>query len=1223
MTNTTKNHTGILQVLAGLYSQLESRHDRVNCGKMKQLIKKAEEEEVQLAFCGHFSAGKSSMINYLMGQQVLPSSPVPTSANIVKVKKGEDAVIVYFFDGTHTIFNGQHDMKEIKAFCRNGDRIQAIHIHSDHFPLPDDCAVLDTPGIDSTDDAHRISTESTLHLADIILYVMDYNHVQSQENFLFAKKMQESGKKLYLVVNQIDKHDPDELDFASFQHSTAEAFSQWGIEPEGIFYTSLRDLDNPTNQIAEVQRFIQDRIAYERTHLDQSILTSAAQLSKDHLAFLEDNQEEQRKEASDIIEGLSIEQRETISSVRQQKEEELASLRALPGKMHLEWIDRLDDLLKNAYLLTAESRELVKSFLESQQPQFKMGLFFSKGKTDTEKMNREDTLRAELEERVKTQLIWHLREFANSILSQSNIDSAELEAAAQELDVEVNMEQLKSLVAKQSDITGQYVLRFSDIISDHLKGTAKKIALAYLLEVRKVMAQQLEGKIQAMEAIVRQYHNQEEAIILLDQLDAYCEAVQQEMKSTLENEHAGDWNETEALLKQFRDEEKSREIQFEREAADEEPDSPIVSYHEETPEQLSSGMEENSLSEWHSKLRAAMGEIGQLAGFTSLLEDMEDKAERLANQSYTIALFGAFSAGKSSFANALLGEKVLPVSPNPTTAVINKVMAPPSADVHKHAKIEMKSADMLLEDVSIACKALGYTPADLEDAYQFGLKFDDHGSIGDGSEKAHLSFVRAFCSGYSSLKQKLGTVFTVDYHEYTSFAAEEAKSCFVSEISLYFDCPMTREGIVLVDTPGADSINARHTNAAFHYIKNSDAILFVTYYNHPFAKSDREFLIQLGRVKDSFAMDKMFFLCNAIDLAQTEDELADVIGYIRQQLESFGIRFPRLFPISSKEALNELQGGHSPMSHPFLKDSGMPQFHQAFAHFIQHELVELACASARAVIKHAEGMLMEMIEAASSSKEEKEQKLMKLAQEHSSMKQEIVESTTEIEESKMSKESDELQYYIFQRVFLRYSDFFKESFNPAVLQDDGRDLKQALRKAINELIESVAFDFEQEMRATSLRLERYMNKLVVDKQAQYQQIISHHWKAVQIGEYRLNAYEVPVYEKAFVQLTDRDFKKELSLFKNPKSFFEKNEKQKMADALQQSLQVPAKQYLDGQGAIAKQFYTESLVFELEGLKNQALKKIDEALTGYRAVLQDHIDIGSLATKEEALRHLLE
>ena len=108
---------------------------------------------------------------------------------------------------------------------------------------------------------------------------------------------------------------------------------------------------------------------------------------------------------------------------------------------------------------------------------------------------------------------------------------------------------------------------------------------------------------------------------------------------------------------------------------------------------------------------------------------------------------------------------------------------------------------------------------------------------------------------------------------FTGFVANEEQSCLVEWIEVYYDCELTRKGVTLVDTPGADSINARHTGVAFEYIKNSDAILFVTYYNHAFSKADREFLIQLGRVKDSFALDKMFFIVNAIDLAQDEEEM--------------------------------------------------------------------------------------------------------------------------------------------------------------------------------------------------------------------------------------------------------------------------------------------------------------------------------------------------------------
>src|SRR5699024_7293929 len=118
-------------------------------------------------------------------------------------------------------------------------------------------------------------------------------------------------------------------------------------------------------------------------------------------------------------------------------------------------------------------------------------------------------------------------------------------------------------------------------------------------------------------------------------------------------------------------------------------------------------------------------------------------------------------------------------------------------------------------------------------------------------------------------------------------------------------CELTRHGITLVDTPGADSINARHTDVAFEYIRNADAILFVTYYNHAFARADQEFLIQLGRVKDAFELDKMFFIVNAIDLAKDEEEAEAVKDYVANELQKFGIRRPRVHGLSSIEALSE------------------------------------------------------------------------------------------------------------------------------------------------------------------------------------------------------------------------------------------------------------------------------------------------------------------------------
>ena len=227
----TGTRQGTIRALKGkllaAYEYLVEHNDQENAVKVKQLADKLVNEEFAIAFCGHFSAGKSMMINRLLGENLLPSSPIPTSANLVKVKGGEEYVKVFFKKGKPRLYLPPYDYKMIKNYCKDGDQIQEIEISQSDSPLPSQTVIIDTPGIDSADDAHRIATESAIHLADLIFYVMDYNHVQSELNFMFTKELTEAGKEVYLVINQVDKHSNQELSFGEFKTSVVESFSSW------------------------------------------------------------------------------------------------------------------------------------------------------------------------------------------------------------------------------------------------------------------------------------------------------------------------------------------------------------------------------------------------------------------------------------------------------------------------------------------------------------------------------------------------------------------------------------------------------------------------------------------------------------------------------------------------------------------------------------------------------------------------------------------------------------------------------------------------------------------------------------------------------------------------------------------------------------------------------------------------------------------------------------
>lgn len=118
--------------------------------------------------------------------------------------------------------------------------------------------------------------------------------------------------------------------------------------------------------------------------------------------------------------------------------------------------------------------------------------------------------------------------------------------------------------------------------------------------------------------------------------------------------------------------------------------------------------------------------------------------------------------------------------------------------------------------------------------------------------------INSYREGFGWANKHLGKTLHSDLTDISTYAADETKACFIKKITVYYNCPLTEKGLVLVDTPGANSIHSRHTEVAFEYMKHADIIIYLTYFNHAFSYADREFLIQLGRIKDTFTSDKMF-----------------------------------------------------------------------------------------------------------------------------------------------------------------------------------------------------------------------------------------------------------------------------------------------------------------------------------------------------------------------------
>jgi GTPase Era involved in 16S rRNA processing len=1197
----------LLDELERLQRRFSEAEDREAADKTAELAGKLREGRIAVAFSGHFSAGKSSLINKLCGKPLLPSGPIPTSANLVRIARGEEeAAFVTDRDGTKRI-----SFEQLAEACKDGASFPRIEIRTAGGIVGGGLDLLDTPGVDSTDDAHRKATEASLYLADAVFFVTDYNHVLSETNLFFLRKLEDMGKPYAVLVNQVDKHRPGEMPFGDYRNHVEQTLSDWQLKPFAVLYVSVKSPDHPLSEWNRFLRLLEGLKTHAPEIAAVGVSRAMTELIRQHAerAYPLDEPEGDAADGTDGRAGAESAFAEAcgrLAEVRRRQDE----IRKEPEAKREAFLAELGKLIDNAQLMTADVRDLAGAYLESRKPGFKVGLFFAEAKTREERANRLAAFKGKLAEHVESRLVWHLNQLLGPHFA-----------------TELTEEELAEAVREGAVLSDAYTLTYCQMLENEIKGRYRRKATqvydeTVLAENRREADARLAGMAEEAAAAEEAIGKAERRLAAWRDREALVLALSEPFRATadrpaLPEGFAGLPDAVSFGLKDRADDgQESRKTVLPEEGGtgqtahgDAMPQMPERSVFAPTagprPEGAVPGLTADGTSALAGNETASANRGGgpeadvfryrsileqaadRLAAAADLLRDvpaleaerdsLAKRAEKLRNNRFTVALFGAFSAGKSSFANALFGMNILPVSPNPTTAAINAVLPPNPDHPHGTAVIRMKTEAELSDDLRHSLSMLGASPegvttpeqalAAMERALQGA--FPPRG-------RAHVSFIQAAAKGHAAVREKLGSSWRADLETYRQYVAEEEKSCFVKSIDLFLDSPLAGQGVVLVDTPGADSVHARHTGVTFNYIRQADAILFVTYYNHAFSRADRQFLEQLGRVKDAFELDRMFFLVNAADLADSEEELGQVLDYVGKELVRHGIRNPRLFPVSSREALEAKQAGDGHR----LGRSGFPAFETAFARFASGELADTLLRAADLELVRIHGRIRRLADQHRADAGERRKRAEAIRREAPDLLRGWREETALHGAERIRRELGELVHHVKKRCLFRFGGLFADAFHPSVLREDVRDIGIALTSAWNELVQAVTTDVAGEMLATGLRMEQFVTRELLAWRKQAAERLQDAFPEWTEGAWEPPAAGMPELEEGLdpepvsaSQLSRR--------FRNAKTFFEGGGRDAMREWLESLLMDAASRYADRMAETLSGYYVSRFGHLLE------------------------------------------
>lgn len=157
---------------------------------------------LSVAVLGEFNSGKSTLVNALLGEKVVPMGVLPTTAHPCVMGYGPRK-------GARVVYEDGHleDVDFATARTKMKQEAEQIARLDYTYPHPElrSLNYLDTPGFNALDDRHEALAAQTLEEAEAILWLLDANQALTETEFSRLRSIPDSSMRVILVVNKIDR----------------------------------------------------------------------------------------------------------------------------------------------------------------------------------------------------------------------------------------------------------------------------------------------------------------------------------------------------------------------------------------------------------------------------------------------------------------------------------------------------------------------------------------------------------------------------------------------------------------------------------------------------------------------------------------------------------------------------------------------------------------------------------------------------------------------------------------------------------------------------------------------------------------------------------------------------------------------------------------------------------------------------------------------------------
>ena len=193
-----------------------------------------------VAFIGQYSAGKSCLINSLLGRKLLPEGTTETTPLLTYIRYGaREQAKLHYMDGAIQLIDIDQ-VAQLTQQAEDGhwdlDQLEFLEIYLREDMLRSGMILLDTPGVNTLIERHEQLLDASLSLAASIIYVA--GHAPSMVDMDKLSMLTDAGFDISFVRTHCDEIKAQEETLEQVKSADQAPLAKCGIGPERCYYVS-------------------------------------------------------------------------------------------------------------------------------------------------------------------------------------------------------------------------------------------------------------------------------------------------------------------------------------------------------------------------------------------------------------------------------------------------------------------------------------------------------------------------------------------------------------------------------------------------------------------------------------------------------------------------------------------------------------------------------------------------------------------------------------------------------------------------------------------------------------------------------------------------------------------------------------------------------------------------------------------------------------------------